>query len=173
MSTESTQQNYSKNLPTITTKGAAMDEFESAEELERFVQKTFQTIIEKYQLRLKVRNEYRFFLFHEIYALDIASDRESFEMDYVENYGRIGLQMISFRYLTDKRKMPLSMSINFGLEKGFDNCSSLRVLAYKLEHYCHDLLSGDKSWINRDKFEPDPVPAWLRINFEGKLLHTK
>lgn len=146
--------------------------FESKKQLELFVLEKFRIIIEKYDLRLQVVNEYRFLLFHKTYALDIASDRESFEMDYVENYSCIGLQRISFRYLRDIRKMPLDLSVDFGLQLGFDNYSSLRTLAYKLENYCDDLLSGDKSWINREKFVPDFVPPWLKVYFEGKLLST-
>jgi hypothetical protein len=145
---------------------------ESSEELERFILKTFGRIIDKYQLKLEVIGPYQFFLIQKVYALYIASDREMFGVDYVENYSRAGYQCFSFLHLKNRRKMEFDLMEFEPDRENYANYRSLKILAYQLENYCDDLLSGDKNWIKRDKLNLLQVAPWFFNYLKGKIEKT-
>jgi len=134
----------------------------STEELEGFVRPLFSDICAKFILTLEIITPYKFLLFHRYYVLFIGSDRETFNLDYIENYQKCGYQMIGFWHLESRRKMVANMALNFGpITPDYTNFRSLRIMEHILQTYCKDLLSGDKSWIQRHKVDPDKLPNWL------------
>ena len=145
----------------------------SIEELEAFARPLFSKICANYALTFEIVSPYKFLLFQRYYALYIASDRETFTLDYIENYQKCGYQMIGFWHLESRRKMVANMALDFGPSTPeYSNFRSLRIMEHILNAYCKDLLAGDTSWIQRHKVDPDILPSWLLELVEGRIEIT-
>ena len=147
-----------------------MQVIKNCEELEEFVYDCFKSIIEKYRFSCLFLGPESFLLMRPTYALWIASDYEQFDIEYLENHKKYGYQMIGFEHIQKQRKMPIDQTFNYGPDT-INNSKfySLKVMAYDLEHYCADLLAGDKAWILRWKVDAKKLPSWLLFFVAGKL----
>lgn len=115
---------------------------------------TFAPIINEYHLKVIGINACEALVIGPNYALLVGADRDGVEVEYIDRDQRHQLAVYGLRSLTMERFTPEDRS-NYGQPSTKEErlVASLNVYAAGLANRCRDVLSGDKSWLKRDRWQ--------------------
>ena len=122
--------------------------------------------IAEFGLRWKRVTPAEVLLIGQTFALDFGADRDGVDVSYLERTAAGQLAAYTLRFV-EKERFTAADRVLFGSPDSLldRRKASLDGLLSGLSNHCRDILSGDKSWLDRDAWRTvrpsDPVIAAL------------
>ena len=128
----------------------------------------FESLIEKYDLKVVSVDDSEALVVGQKYALRFATDRDALNVTYLERNSHGQISAYTLRPLVMQKFMPEDRAA-YGNPITIEEklSASLNVYASGLEKRCQDLLRGDKSWLRNDWEDVASVVTKRALENEG------